>query len=110
MKKFFEFILVGIIFYGVYAAFEKASYFLFPKMSGVWIMMSSLLAAILLLLLYSFIVKADTKRQAKDEITRLKYELRDRDELLLKKDDEIKQAQSFKEELISEAEQSELQE
>ncbi len=106
MKKFFEFILVIIIFYGVYAAFDKAFLILAPQIHSLWVIMSALFAAVLLLLLYSLIIKDEAKKNLKETLDHLHTEIKNKDDLLLKKDDEIKRAQSFKEDLIKESELS----
>ncbi len=108
MKKFFEFILVLIIFYGVYAAFDKAFVIIAPQTKTLWVVLSALICAALLLLLYSLIIKSDTKKEIKETLDHLNAELKNKDTLLSEKDKEIEKAKSFKEDLIKESESVEI--
>ncbi len=110
MKKSFEFFLVLIIFYGVYAAFTKIAAMLFlddPKEFLVIII--SLIAAALLFVLYSSVVSGEAKKKMKNNIDKLESEIKNRDSIILEKDAAIEKAQSFKGDLIAEAEKSLLE-
>jgi len=107
MKKSFEFILVLIIFYGVYSAFEKAIPVLFNNPKDIWIIVSALIVSALILVLYSFLIGSEIKLKMKKDIDELKSEIKNKNARIIEKDEEVKKAQSFKEDLIIEAEQSE---
>jgi len=99
MKKTFEFILVLIIFYGVFAAFEKAAIIVSDEPKTIWIALFSLIAAALLLVVYNVIISSELKSNLNTDINSLKENIKE-------KEIEVKQAQSFKETLIHEAEES----
>jgi predicted membrane protein len=99
MKKAFELFLVLIIFYGVYTAFDQAAPIFFENTQAIWVAAISLLAAILLLVLYSWIIASTAKRKLKETLSDLEKEI-------TAKDVEIKSATSFKETLIKEAEET----
>ena len=100
MKKVFEFILVVIIFYGVYELFTKAAAYFFPNLDLALVILISLLFSATLLALYRFMLTHEVKTKMKGEVHALHKALKEKDEA-------IKKAQSFKEELITEAENSE---
>ena len=99
MKKTFEFFLVLIIFYGVYSAFDSAAPVLFENPNGFWVIIVSLVVAALILVLYSFIISSEVQLKMKKNIDELKSEIK-------QKEQEVKKAKSFKEDLIAKAEQS----
>lgn len=101
MKKTFEFFLVLIIFYGVYSAFNLAAPVLFQNPNEFWLIIISLVVAALILVLYSFIIRSEIKMEMKKNIDDLTSEIK-------QKDQEVKKAQTFKTDLIAEAEQSEM--
>lgn len=101
MRKTFEFFLVLIIFYGVYAAFDRAAPVVFDNPKTIWIILASLVVAALVLVLYNFIIGSELKSKMKKNISDLKSEIKQKDEA-------VKKAQTFKEDLINEAEDSEL--
>jgi predicted membrane protein len=99
MKKAFELFLVFIIFYGVYTAFDNAAPLLFANPQAFWVVIVSLLAATLLLVLYTWIISSTAKRKLKETVSHLKKEID-------AKDEEIKIASSFKNAVIKEAEET----
>ena len=108
MKKIFEFNLILIIFYGVYSAFEKAAPVLFDNPETIWVIFSALIVAALIVAFYSFIISSEIRAKAKKDITHLKTEIKEKETLIAEKEDEVKAAQTFKEDLIKEAEQSDI--
>lgn len=101
MKRIFEFILVLIIFYGVYAASEQIAPFFFNNIQVFWLVVISLIISTSLLLGYAVLVRSEITHQMKKDIDLLEVKIKE-------KDLEIKKAQSFKEDLISEAEKTYL--
>ena len=108
MKKIFEFNLVLIIFYGVYSAFEKAAPVLFDNPETIWVIFSALVVAALILAFYSFIISSEVRAKAKKDINILKTEIKEKETIIAKKEDEVVAAQTFKETFIDEAENSSL--
>ncbi len=106
MRKAFEFILVLIIFYGVYSAFDRAAPVVFENPKGIWVILVSLVLAALILVLYSFVIGGEVKRKMKKNIDVLKSEIKEKESVILEKEQEVKKAQSFKEDMIKEAEES----
>lgn len=99
MKKAFELILVLIIFYGVYSAFDQVAPMILPELSSFWVVVISLIVAALLLVLYAQIIGSSVKRKLKETVSHLKKEID-------AKDEEIKTASSFKNMVIKEAEET----
>lgn len=104
MKKIFEFLLILIIFYGVYTVLEKLIPLLRKDIQEVWIIFGSFFFSIFMILMYRLIVKREVSSKFKSSIKNLQNDLIQKDELLSQKDDEIKKAQTFKENLVKEAE------
>ncbi len=100
MKKFFEFLLVLIIFYGVYELFAKVAENFFETLDPVLVILISLIISAILLFIYRFMLTHEVKTKMKGEVHALHKALKEKDEA-------IREAQSFKENLIQEAEQSE---
>ena len=100
MKKVFEFILVLIIFYGVYSIFDGAASYLFENPKNILIVLVSLVFSTLILFIYKLVVSSEVKSLMKKDIDNLKTEVR-------QKDEDIKKAQTFKEDLREVADQSE---
>ena len=75
MKKVFEFLIILIIFYGVYSAFDIAAVMIVASSSGLWIIIASLLASGLIVLLYSQVIRNSTSVKYKHQIQNLKREL-----------------------------------
>lgn len=99
MKKAFEFILVLIIFYGVYAAFDKALPYVFPELAAFWIVIIALIVAALFLVLYSYIISSEARAQLNDKIHELEGTIK-------AKDDEVKNAFKIKQSVNAQAEES----
>lgn len=99
MKRAFEVFLVLIIFYGVYVAFDQAAPVFFDNPEPLWIAITSFLTAIILLVLYSWVVVVSAQRTLKKTVSHLEQEI-------TQKDQEIKSAASFKETVIKEAEET----
>jgi uncharacterized membrane protein (DUF106 family) len=99
MKKVFEFILVLIIFYGIYELFAKIANSFFKDMDPVLVILISLIISAILLLIYRFVLIHEVKTKMKGEVHALHKALKEKDEA-------IKKAQTFKDELIKEAEES----
>tara|TARA_B100001123_G_C14843875_1_gene841243 strand:- start:365 stop:685 length:321 start_codon:yes stop_codon:yes gene_type:complete len=66
-QKVFEFVLMLIIFYGVYSLFDGAANYMYENPNTVWVVIISLVIAAGMLLLYSYMIKntADKKSRAK---------------------------------------------
>lgn len=103
MKKTFEFFLVLIIFYGMYSIFDGAARYLFENPKGILVILISLIFSALILFIYRLVVSSDVKNKMTKDIDNLKIEIK-------QKDEEVKKAQTFKEDLIAEAENSERME
>ncbi|MCA9352555.1 hypothetical protein KC901_00020 [Patescibacteria group bacterium] len=103
MKKVFEFILVLIIFYGVYSVFHQVAPLLFdaPKLWAVVVV--SLIVSALLLFLYGYVATLSTKKK-------LRRRIRDLEGNLEEKEKELKEAVKFKQAIETEAEESVLKE
>ena len=99
MKKSFEFILILIIFYGVYSAFNQIAPMFIEHPNSFWVVIASLLVATGLLLLYAGIIAASAKQKFTEKVSELEQEIH-------KKDEEIKSAKTFKENLVREAEEA----
>ncbi len=100
MKKTFEFILIIIIFYGIYSLFGGAASYLFKNPKSIWVIITALIISILLLVLYKYSISSEVKQKMKKDIDTLKIAIKD-------KEIEVKKAQTFKEDLITEAESTE---
>ena len=100
MKRTFEFILVLIIFYGIYELFYRGSAYFFDTLDQAWVVIASLVFSFLLLFIYKLTLTADVKNKMKGEIHDLHNALKEKDHV-------IKKAKTFKEDLIKEAEESE---
>lgn len=100
MKKTFEFILILFIFYGVYELFRRAASYLFDNLDQAWVVIAALVFSTLLLFIYKFTLTSHVKNKMKSEIHDLHNALKE-------KDLAIKKAETFKEDLIKEAEESE---
>ena len=99
MKKTFEFVLIIIIFYGIYSLFDGAASYLFKNPKNIWVIITALVVSAFLLFMYKLLISSEVKGTMKKHIDTLKTEIE-------KKEDEIKKAKSFKEDLIKEAEES----
>jgi hypothetical protein len=100
MKKAFEFLLILIIFYGVYSAFNDALPYMFPDLASYWIIVvSSLLFSVGLLFLYSWIISSSAKKMMNEKIHTLEGNLKEKDE-------EIKNAFKIKKAVEEEAEKT----
>lgn len=104
MKKGFEFILVLIIFYGVYSAFKELIPLLFGSMNEFLLIFIPLIISALLLFLYSILVKKKVHEKVKKDFSKLHGIIKEKDDKISQKENEIKKAQSFKEKLVKEAE------
>lgn len=99
MKKAFEFLLILIIFYGVYSAFNDALPYMFPDLASYWIIVVSLLFSVGLLFLYSWIISSNAKNMMNEKIHALEGNLKEKDE-------EIKNAFKIKKAVEEEAEKT----
>ena len=99
MKKSIEFLLIVSVFYGVYALFEKLAEYFFEGIDPAFVIFISLLVSVILLLIYRFLLVHEVKTKMKSEVHLLHSALQEKDEAL-------REAQSFKENLIKEAEES----
>ena len=99
MKKTFEFLIILIIFYGVYSAFQKAAQLLDPPLSVFWVVVLSLVASALILTLHSVMVKSTVSKKYRGEIKDLKKEVE-------QKGREVEDAFAIKKEVEEEAEKS----
>lgn len=106
MKKVFEFILMVIIFYGVYTAFSHAAPVVIENPKDIWVGVVALLASAALLLLYSSLVGSEVKQKMKKDLHKLQTQIVEKEALITEKEEQVKKAQSFKEDLIKEAEAS----
>lgn len=105
MRKAFELLLVLIIFYGVYSAFDQLAPMVFNTPKPFHVVGVSLITATLLLVLYAAVISRSTRVKIQKKLDDLTNEVKDRDSLLQKKDQEIKRAQSFKDDLIAETQE-----
>ena len=99
MKKVFEFILILLIFYGVYDLFAKIAARFFEAMDPAFVILISFLVSATLLFIYRFLLTHEVKNKMKGRVQELHKALKEKDEA-------VKKAQSFKEALIKEAEES----
>lgn len=106
MKKVFEFLLILIIFYGVYAAFDGVAPLFWDEPELIHVMLAAFITSALLIVLYRFMVKTEVSRDLKQHIEKLHTDLKHKDTIIKSKDTEIQKAQTFKEDLIAEAEAS----
>ena len=110
MKKTFEFLLVLIIFYGVYSAFDDALIYIFPHLESFWIVIISLLAAAGLLLLYAHIVTTATKHKITEKMTKTVSDLEDKihekEQQVQEKDKQLHDAFKIKKAVQDEAEET----
>jgi uncharacterized membrane protein (DUF106 family) len=77
MKRFFEFVLTLIIFYGVFEAFDSAAPVVVDNPHPFWVVVAALLASFILLWLYVLTVRHTMKRTYKEKIAALKEQLED---------------------------------
>ncbi len=110
MKKVFEGILVLIIFYGVYSAFEKIAPVFIPELKIFWVIIIALIVAAALLLLYSSIIASGTKRKVTAKMTsaieELKTRVQEKEKEVAQKDSELKDAFKVKKAVEDEAEKA----
>lgn len=110
MKKAFELLLILIIFYGVYSAFEKIFPVFVPEMKMFWVVIIALVVAAALLFLYSGIIASDTTKKVKTKMTKTVSDLEDRvhekEQEVEKKDTELKNAFKIKKAVETEAEKT----
>lgn len=99
MKKAFEFSLMLIIFYGVFAAFSDAAVMFAETPNVVWVVISSLVASALLMVLYAQLVRISAKRKLERKIVNLEEDLHN-------KDTELKNAFKIKKAVEEEAEKT----
>lgn len=107
MKKIFEIFLVLIIFYGIYSFFDGAADYIFKELETVWVVLVSLAVSALVLFLYRLMIHSEVKMKMNKNINDLKSEIRNKEDIILEKEEEVKKAKTFKEDLIAEAESSE---
>lgn len=103
MKKTFEFLIILIIFYGIYSAFKKAALLLSQPIDQLWIVISSLVASALVLTLYSQVVRSSVIKKYKSKIKELEKELE-------VKDQEVDDAFKIKRDVEVEAEKTIVEE
>lgn len=110
MKKAFEGLMILIIFYGVYAAFEKIFPVFVPELKTFWVIIIALLVATALLLLYSGLIASDTKKKVKEKmvgaIHELENKVHEKEEEVEKKDSELKDAFKIKKAVEKQAERT----
>ncbi|MFT7327901.1 MAG: low affinity Fe/Cu permease [Crocinitomicaceae bacterium] len=110
MKKAFELVLVFIIFYGVYSAFNKITSGFMPELSKFWVVIISLLVAAGLLLLYSGILVSRTKLKLTEKMTKtvveLEHKIHEKEVEIEHKDSELKNAFKIKHSVEEEAEKT----
>ena len=106
MKKAFEFLLVLIIFYGVYAVLNQIAPMLFDNVKSFHVILTSLILAALLLVLYAQVIASEAKADLKQTLNQLHSEIKNKESLIQEKDAEIKRAQSFKDDVYSAAEKT----
>jgi|AntAceMinimDraft_6_1070360.scaffolds.fasta_scaffold08163_1 hypothetical protein len=106
MKKVFELLLVLIIFYGVYSVLEQLAPIFFDAPKSFPVIGVSFIVAALLLVLYAAIISGSTKLDTQQEIDILRLDVKSKELLLKEKIKEIQQAQSFKSEVITQAEKT----
>jgi len=82
MKKTFEFFLVLIIFYGVYSVFDRAAPVVFDEPKTFWVVIVSLVIAVLLLMLYGQIIASSAKKNLKEKVVELEGNLQNKDKEL----------------------------
>ncbi|MFT6829482.1 MAG: cell division protein FtsL [Candidatus Paceibacteria bacterium] len=96
MKKTFEFLLVLIIFYGVYSAFDQIIPMFAPELNQFWLVIVSLLVAAALLLLYSQVIASSIKKKVKEKMTEkisdLETQVKEKEEEVEQKDSELQDA------------------
>ncbi len=110
MKRAFELLLVLILFYGVYSAFDVGLPYVFPYISDFWIVIVSLLAAFALLVLYSMIIYGNTKKslaqKMKQTVSDLEEKVHIKEQELKEKDTELHNAFKIKKAIEDEAEET----
>ena len=99
-QKVFEFVLMLIIFYGVYSLFDSVAQYLFAAPETVWVVLISLVVAAGMLVLYSYIIKDSAKKQSAVKIKELEEKLHQKDSELqsafkIKKDTEVAAEQTI---------------
>lgn len=99
MKKTFEFLIILIIFYGVYSAFENVAEYWLPDTSAVWVIIASLVASALILTLYSQVVRSSIIAMYKKKVEELEHEIE-------VKDQEVEDAFKIKHDVEVEAEKT----
>ncbi len=104
MKKVFEFLLVLIIFYGVYMSFSRVIPLFKKDIGTLPIIFSAFLVSGLLIVIYYYMVKTEVSKDLKKHIARLHLDLTHKETIIQQKNSEIHKAQTFKEDLIAEAE------
>ena len=104
MKKAFEFTLTLIIFYGMYELIQNFITYFSRDFETIWVIITSLVISTLLLLLYKAIVRNEVKKQMKGSIDILKSDIKEKENIINEKISEVKKAQTFKDNLITEAE------
>lgn len=110
MKKAFEFLLVLIIFYGVYAAFDQIAPQFFPELASFWVVVVSLVVAAALLLLYSQIIAGSVKKKVKGRLSQAMHDLeqkvQEKEKEVEKKDSELQDAFKIKKAVEDSAEKT----
>lgn len=104
MKKVFEIFLVLIIFYGIYSFFDGAALYIFKEPKAVWIVLVAFVVSTLILLFYRMMIHSEVKIKMKKNINDLKSEIKSKETIIIEKEEEVKKAKTFKEDLIAEAE------
>lgn len=104
MKKVFEFLLILVIFYGVYAAFDGIAPLFWDAPELIWVILTAFVTSALLIVLYRYMVKTEVSKDLKKHIAELHLDLRHKETVIKSKDSEIEKAQSFKDVLVAEAE------
>jgi Ca2+/H+ antiporter len=106
MKKFFEILLMLILLYGVYALCKKIIPILVPEPKDFVVVIVSVLVSIILMAIYRLTLVSETKVHFTQKIQELEKRLAQKDELIFQKEQEIKEAQSFKQSVYDAAEKT----
>jgi hypothetical protein len=99
MKKIFEFLIMLIIFYGVYSAFQKVALLFTSLPSDLWVVIASLIASALILSLYAILVRSSIIEKYSAKIKKLEKEVKE-------KDQEVHDAFKIKHDVEDEAEKT----
>lgn len=70
----------------------------------MWVILAALIVSALLIVLYAYLVKIEVSKDLKKHIAELHIDLKHKETIIKTKDTEILKAQTFKDDLIAEAE------